>query len=226
MVKVGDRVRHNVWPEHGPATVVYDDGDSDGMNFLIEFDKPIEGGHDGGNGEGKKGHCKWSNAEDLEQIEEEDMKRSNPKSFRNGDIIKVETSSVPGVTRDVKRVVFVKFGENYYNLSDGGQMKAYKYLPRGTKEVITNLSGLGEFFLMDPDELRSSFQEPDEEGDDDSGPLKRKSGPGSGSNSITPADWTRIIEDMEKWDKWSKSTDISATDEDQTITYIDATHGK
>lgn len=74
-------------------------------------------------------------------------KRFNPKNFRNGDVIKVSCNE------DRYEKVFVKFGENYYNLTAGGQMKACRYLPPGTKEILTNLSGMGRYFLMSEEEL-------------------------------------------------------------------------
>lgn len=104
------------------------------------------------------GLCQILKPHHFEKIEEESTmteKRSNPKNFRNGDVIKVSGNSAPG-TRDIKEVVFVKFGENYYNLTAGGQMKACRYLPPGTKEIITNLSGMGKFFLMSEEELEEA----------------------------------------------------------------------
>lgn len=78
-----------------------------------------------------------------------------PKNFRNGDVIKVSR----GITSDEREQVFVKFGDNYYNLSVGGQMKAYKYLPTGNRFLITNLAGTGDFFLLTEEQLAASLIE-------------------------------------------------------------------
>lgn len=74
------------------------------------------------------------------------MSTSTKKNFRNGDVVRVNDPK-KGVS------VFVKFGENYYNLSENKQMKGYRYLPAGEKEVLTNLGGMGDLFLMDEQEL-------------------------------------------------------------------------
>jgi len=85
----------------------------------------------------------------------EGMSTKQSKNFRNGDVIKVRSRHV--TTSDGGTQVFVKFGENYYNLSAGGQMKAYKYLPSGDKDVILNLSGMGGYFLMDEGQLEKEL---------------------------------------------------------------------
>lgn len=82
-------------------------------------------------------------------------------SYRNGDIIRVHDG------RKDKVVVFVKFGENYYNLSENKQMKGYRFLPEGEKTIVSNLGGMGNYFLMDEEELNQhlSVEEPEEEGE-------------------------------------------------------------
>lgn len=91
----------------------------------------------------------------LDRLEEEEEVMAtegvkNIKNFKNGDIISVKDMSV---NPEQIFQVFAKFGDMYYNLSKDGQMKGFKYLPRGEKRVLTNLSGLGEYFLRDIDEL-------------------------------------------------------------------------
>lgn len=110
----------------------------------------------------RKGPIQMIPVEDIQKVDE-DMAKT--KSFRNGDVIKIEEHN------EVKGV-FVKFGENYYDLYKGGTLKAHKYLPPGMRTVLLNLSGMGEFFLKDEEELESTFREESEEDDRETGTTK------------------------------------------------------
>lgn len=79
----------------------------------------------------------------------EEESKVDLSKLKNGDVVSV--TAIRNAKQEVE--VFVKFGDYYYNLHKGGQMKGYKNLPAGRRALITNLSGLGPYFLMSEEEL-------------------------------------------------------------------------
>lgn len=146
--KVGDRVE-NI-SRKGWGLSIGDHGtilgrDTDGL-YLVEFDYPYAAGHNGNSKirrrPSKDGACLWMQEDQLKTVEDSVEKRS----FRNGDIIKVHPKG-----KDAR--AYLKMGDAYYNLSTGGYLKPSRSLPKGPSEVVVNLSGMGDYFLMPPDQV-------------------------------------------------------------------------
>lgn len=145
--KVGDRVKILDVRGLGPRTCAGEYGTicvTKGVSGSVGVETDnVTGGHDcahAGKSCAKVGHGWWYEPRQLEKIDVE------KRSFRNGDIIKVHPKG-----KDAR--AYLKMGDAYYNLSTGGYLKPSRTLPRGPSEVVVNLSGMGDYFLMPPDQV-------------------------------------------------------------------------